>query len=203
MENLVVLQSVRMVMGSVVVENNPGITTLEFLVNLQTATAIIVTGNENLVDARLPNLTSYSQNNVLESNNIRLCPQHSVVPAPISTTSSTVCASPVINFVVVTNCLQAAKPIGDIVASMLRINASRISITSINYYVLAIEYAIDNASPSEGLLQKLFFMISNARLNALVQAEVSQVCNVTISSANPPAYMASADGYNGNIVVSG
>ena len=81
-DELVVLRTVRKVAGAVRIVDNAHLTSLGFLANLDTVEALEITGNANLVDARLPQLAASSTSSVVQLNP-RLCPgRHPTATSP-------------------------------------------------------------------------------------------------------------------------
>lgn len=70
---LSVFSTVATVVGHVVVDSNPYLMGLPFLVALRTAQSVTVTNNPNLIDARLPSLDVATQLAVVEYGNMRVC----------------------------------------------------------------------------------------------------------------------------------
>jgi hypothetical protein len=78
----VAFRGLHTIIGTLTVSNNPYLTSLSFLKNLQRVNTIIIHDNPMLIDARLPRLdfsTSRMENeshNILVTNNPRLHPNH-------------------------------------------------------------------------------------------------------------------------------
>jgi hypothetical protein len=76
-DELMALRTIRKVAGPLIIANNPHLTSLAFLSNLETAENVRITDNPNLIDALLPKLSLMTTTSFEVSQNPRLCPERS------------------------------------------------------------------------------------------------------------------------------
>jgi hypothetical protein len=76
-DELMALNTIRKVAGPLIVADNPHLTSLSFLSNVETAESVHIVNNANLIDALLPQLSLLTTTSFDVNQNPRLCPERS------------------------------------------------------------------------------------------------------------------------------